>query len=329
MGGPEIVVIDAHDDDALAAWHAVESASVRHERPFALQRSFTALASSVQHPNPWRRRILLAAVDGTAMVGVADLVLPTAENTHLADLEVNVAPQHRRRGVGTALHEWADRLRRDESRTTVLGELCVPIGADGPGLRFATSLGYQVVHIEEHLAVKLPADPVKVSALTRVVPDYEIVTWSGRCPDEHRAAYVDMRNQMNADVPTGDVDAAPVAFDEERLAASEARMARSYVTVVSAARRISDGEMSGYSLVFLDHSDDVALQDDTLVMPGHRGLGLGMQLKLATLSVIEAEHPSRTTLHTWTDPDNGAMYRTNVNFGFAAVEKMHEVQRVD
>lgn len=102
---------------------------------------------------------------------------------------------------------------------------------------------------------------------------------------------------MNADVPTGEVDAAPTVLDEGRLAATETRMARSYVAVVSAARRLSDREMGGYSLVYL--------------------------------AVVEAEHPERTTLHTWTDPTNAAMYRTNANFGFAPVEIMHEMQRVD
>ena len=161
------------------------------------------------------------------------------------------------------------------------------------------------------------------------MPGYEVITWQGRCPDEHRPAYVEMRNQMNADVPIGEVDSAPVVIDEERLASGETRLARSYDTVVAAARRTSDGAMGGYSLVYLDRSDDVALQDDTLVMPEHRGRGLGMQLKLATLSVLGAEHPDRSMLHTWTDPTNGAMYRTNVTFGYAPVEVLHEVQLVD
>jgi len=34
-------------------------------------------------------------------------------------------------------------------------------------------------------------------------------------------------------------------------------------------------------------------------------------------------------IHTWTDPDNQAMYRTNTAFGFRPVERMHEMQASD
>ena len=96
---------------------------------------------------------------------------------------------------------------------------------------------------------------------------------------------------------------------------------------MSAARRRSDGSLCGYSLVFLPHDSGQALQDDTLVMPAHRGQRLGQRLKLATLGVIRDDHPERTSLHTWTDPDNHAMYRTNLGFGYTPVERMREVQR--
>jgi GNAT superfamily N-acetyltransferase len=337
MSGPTVEVIDPHDDAVLARWHAVRAAAVRHGRPFALQQSAAALAASVRTPSRYVRRHLLAASSpasagpGGEVVGVAELRVSTSDNLHLAGVQVDVHPDHRRRGVGTALWEAVDALRHAEGRTTVAGEAHGPLGSAGPGaaVAFAASLGFTVVHTQEHLAMRLPADPVTADLLTRDVPGYEVVTWTDRCPDEHRAAYLAMRNQMNADVPTGDLAVEPVVLDEERLADSEERLARSYVTVVAAARRVADGAMGGYSLVFLDRSDDVALQDDTLVMPEHRGRGLGMQLKQATRAVVEAEHPGRTVLHTWTDPTNAAMYRTNIAFGFAPVELEHQVQRVD
>ena len=330
MPEPQVTTIDVHDDEQLAAWHAVESAALA-ERPFALQRSAAALAASVRVPSRYRRVHLLTARVAGEMVGVADLRMGTRDNLHLAGLEINVHPDHRRQGVGTALWEAADALRLAEGRTTVAGEAHGPLGRAGPGaaVTFARSLGFTSVHTEEHLAVRLPVDPITADLLTRDVPGYEVLTWTGRCPDEHRAAYLTMRNQMNADVPTGELAVIPVVLDEERLADSEERLARSYVTIVAAALRVADGAMGGYSVVFLDRSDDAALQDDTLVMPEHRGLGLGMQLKQATRAVVEAEHPGRRVLHTWTAPGNAAMYRTNIAFGYAPVELMHEMQRVD
>ena len=87
--------------------------------------------------------------------------------------------------------------------------------------------------------------------------------------------------------------------------------------------------LGGYSLVFLAHGSSQVLQDDTLVMPEHRGHRLGLALKLATYAVVAAEHPDRATMHTWTDPQNHAMYATNTAFGYRPVERMHEVQVKD
>ena len=72
----------------------------------------------------------------------------------------------------------------------------------------------------------------------------------------------------------------------------------------------------------------VAQQDDTLVMPAHRGHRLGLLMKLATLDVIAREHPERLLLHTHTNPANVAMMRTDADVGFRVVERMHEMQRL-
>jgi hypothetical protein len=62
------------------------------------------------------------------------------------------------------------------------------------------------------------------------------------------------------------------------------------------------------------------------VMPEHRGHRLGLSLKRATLAVLSREHPALTALHTWTSVDNAAMQRTNLIFGYRAVERMHQMQ---
>ena len=331
MGDIETATIDVHDDEVLAEWYAVQAAATRPERPFALLESLAALTASVREPSAWQRRVLVAARLDGAIVGVAALGMNTRDNPHLAGLSVDVLAAHRRRGVRRALLAEVDAIRRADGRTTLVGEAYEPLGTGeaAAAVAFARAAGFASVHTEEHLAMRLPADPITADLLTREVPGYEVLTWTGRCPDEHRAAFLAMRNQMNADVPTGAIDVTPVVLDEERLAAGEERRERSYVSIVAAARRISDGVLGGYSTVLLDRSDDAALQDDTLVMPEHRGHGLGMQLKQATRAIVEAEHPERTMLHTWTDPTNAAMYRTNIAFGYAPVELMHEMQRVD
>lgn len=332
----QIIEVDPHDEAALEAYWQTEQRAIRHDRPDAVLRTLDALRSSTRTPGPFYRRTLFAAVDAGATVGVADLGLWLQANEHLAGLEVSVLPQWRRRGVGTALHDEADRRRRAAGRTTVCGELYVGPGAElatSPAGAFAAGLGYGSVHREDHLVLDLPVDPGHVERLARSsaghASTYDVVTWGDRCPDEHVEAFCALNTQMSADVPSGDLDVETVVWDEERLRTSEERTAASYDRVVAAARRREDGSLVGYTLVYLPHGEDYALQDDTLVMPEHRGRRLGTLLKLATLDVISRDHAERRTLHTWTDPENLAMHRTNTGFGYRVVERMHEMQRRD
>jgi GNAT superfamily N-acetyltransferase len=320
----EIREVDVHDDATTRAFHDVEQAAARHDRPHALLRTYDALLSSWRNPSDYHRpRPLVAVVDGE-VVGIADLGFSLQDNTHLADLEISVLPTYRRRGIGRALHEEATRLRVAEGRTSACGEAYAVPGAESPGVAFATAMGYRSVHVEDHLLLHLPATPPEVDPA-----GYEIVTWRGRCPDEHVEAYCAMRTRMNHDVPVGGLDIEPVEMTVERLRTGEERTGRSYDSVVAAARRTDDGVFGGYSLTYLPHGTDHAIQDDTLVMPEHRGRHLGAALKAATLAIVQAEHPGRVAIHTWTDPDNHAMYRTNTRFGYRPVERLHEMQLKD
>jgi len=327
----EIVELDVHDDAALKAWYDVERAAVDHDRPQAVTRTYDALANSWRNPSDYRRPVPIVAVVDGVIRGIADLAIELQDNTHLADLEISVHPDFRRRGIGRALHDVAERRRRELGRTSACGEVYLPAGVEtSAGVGFAEAMGYESVHVEDHLTLPLPvAEETLASLRGRAVSGYEILTWRNRCPDELVPAYCEMRTRMASDVPMGDLDYEPVAYTEERLRVGEERNARSYDSVVAAARRTSDGPFGGYSLVFLAHGSDQALQDDTLVMPDHRGHRLGTTLKLATLDVLLRDYPERRSLHTWTDPDNHAMYRTNTDFGYRPVEVMHEMQRKD
>jgi GNAT superfamily N-acetyltransferase len=138
-----------------------------------------------------------------------------------------------------------------------------------------------------------------------------------------------MRTQMEHDVPLGDVDYERTVVDEARLTSQEERLDRSYHQLVAAARHLATGELAAYSIVLLARDGEQALQEDTLVMPEHRGHGLGLQLKVTTLGVLQREHPGARALHTWTDPDNVAMHAVNTRFGYRVAEVQHELQRVD
>lgn len=312
----EIEELDPTDAAARTAWHEVMERAVRADRPHALTTTLAAFEVTVTSPSSyWARSWLRAVVDGE-VVGVAELELPLTENTDVAWGEVHVLPGHRRQGVGRRLWEALVERARAAGRARIGGEVSVDVDVDGGAPEFARAMGAVERHREDHLLALLPVPGSPVD------PAYEVVRWRGRCPEEHRAAYLAMRNQMNADVPTGDLDLEPQVLDDARLAASEDRLTQAYDLRVAAARRRSDGVFGGYSLLFVPRGTDYGWQDDTLVMPEHRGHRLGAALKAANYADLPAEVGR---VHTWTAPDNTAMHRTNTALGFRVVERMYEM----
>ncbi|WP_299932733.1 GNAT family N-acetyltransferase [uncultured Nocardioides sp.] len=309
--------LDLTDPAARATWHEVMERAVRADRPHALVTTAAAFEVTATSPSTFYARTWLQAVVDGEVVGVAELELPLSENTDVARTEVQVLPTHRRRGIGRALWQAVAERARTGDRTRVGGEVTVDVADPGPGRAFAAAMGTVDKHREDHLVADLP---VPVSGVDEA---YDVVTWRGRCPDEHRAAYLAMRNRMNADVPTGDLDLEPEVLDDERLASSEERLMRAYDVRVAAARRRSDGAFGGYSLLFVPHGTDYGWQDDTLVMPEHRGRRLGAALKSANYADLPDDVRS---VHTWTAPTNAAMHRTNTALGFRVVEHMYEVE---
>lgn len=328
-----IVEIGPNDDDALRRWHAVEVQVVEADRPYGVAETWLERSQQVQRPDPYRRNMLFAAESDGVFLGVGSVGLSMNDNKHLAEVELFVRPAVRRLGVGATLLEYADVMRQNAGRTTVVCELYLgPDSSKCPGLDFAFSHGFTTVHEEDHLVLDLPASAERLDSLRASVDDdYDVITWGDHCPDEHLDAYLELRTQMDSDVPIGEVDYEPVVYDKDRQRSEEGRLAAAYWAITAAVRRRKDGQMCGYStlLVPLDTGDTDAFQWDTLVMPEHRGHRLGTALKLATLEILQRDHPDRTQLHTWTDPENHAMHRTNLAFGYVPRERMLEVQRQD
>lgn len=315
----DIRELDVNDPAARRAWYDTMEAAIRPDRPYALLEPFDAFEVSVAEPSRYYDRPRWQAVAGGRVIGVAEVELPLSENLDVGRCEVNVLAQHRRQGVGRALWEAVVERARESGRTRLGGEVNLAPTGSRAALAFAESLGAVEKHLEHHLLADLPMPS------TPIDPAYDVVTWRGRCPEEHRAAYLAMRNQMNADVPTGELDLEAEVLDDARLASSEDRLAQAYDVRVAAARRRADGQVGGYSLLFVPHGADHAWQDDTLVMPEHRGHRLGAALK----TVNYADLPAHVgVVHTWTAPSNTAMHRTNTALGFRVVERMYEMEAV-
>jgi GNAT superfamily N-acetyltransferase len=326
--------IDPSDDDAFRAWYTALHAGASVGRAAPVVATFDALAASLRTPGPRLRRLPYAARDGGTTVGAMLFELPLTENTSVAQVEIDVPEPYRGRGVGTALWQAATDRAAAEGRTIFQTEVNVAAGQSlqtSPGGRFALRLGFVDQHVEDHLAMALPLPQDRLATLEESVPAeasaYEIVAWTGRCPDEHLEVYAAMRTAMERDVPIGELTREPAVWDAGRIRESEERASRTYRPVVSLART-TDGQPAGYTLAYVPHGDpDNLLQDDTYVVRAHRGRRLATMLKVRNLRQVEPYRAGRRWLHTWTADSNASMQAVNARFGFTAVERVHEMEK--
>ncbi|HYU04585.1 MAG TPA: GNAT family N-acetyltransferase, partial [Jatrophihabitantaceae bacterium] len=131
----DIVPIDPlnpADDELFVAWLAVHEAAARaaygERRAVWSADEIRACYADQQD----ERRIAWAAVVDGAVVGHLELQIPLADNTHRAAVEILVHPESRRRGIGSALLDVAERVARAEGREVMGAESDVATDRDDP-----------------------------------------------------------------------------------------------------------------------------------------------------------------------------------------------------
>ncbi|HZX07440.1 bifunctional GNAT family N-acetyltransferase/NUDIX hydrolase [Kribbella sp.] len=319
--------IDPADLALFDEWYDAFHAGAVAGREAALVESREALGYSLRNPGPLKTRRAVGAFEDDRVLGAMLFEYRLADNLDAVEVEIDVPPQHRRRGIGTALWQWAVTRSSQLGRTIVQTELGVP--ADPwPGAEFAARLGFAVEHVEEHFVVPLPYDELRLEELRSAGrPDgYRLTSWAGVCPPEHQQAYADLHSAMDLDVPTGGMTREVVPWTVEKLETSEARVDRNYLALVTMAHTF-DGAPAGYTLIYLPRADaGHAQQDDTLVLREHRGHNLGTHLKLANLAQLAEHRTTQRFLHTWTALTNAPMRKVNARFGFRAVEQHRELE---
>ncbi|WP_196810965.1 GNAT family N-acetyltransferase [Arthrobacter sp. 35W] len=289
-------------------------------------------------------KLLLAAYDGGELVGRASLNLPLADNLHLADLHIQVHPDHRRRGAGSALLARATELARERGRTVLCGwsdhleqpgteaagrTLVATTGAGSVSLEaaaagFAVAHGFVLEQVDKisvlHLAAPGPgqAEDPAVEPPLDSRGGFELLLWNGRCPEAVLEAYADLRRRMSTEVPLGGLDLHEERWDGARVRAEEDEVAaKGSSLLVAVAREAATGALAGHTV--LEHSPDVpavAFQNDTLVLPSYRGHGLGRRMKDANLAAAGREWPTVERIYTFNAEENANMLAINIAMGF-------------
>lgn len=326
-----VTPLDVEDEARYAAWFAAlkAGASAGRHAPVVIPAS-TLREQLIGDRQSRVVRLPFGVFENGECLGTGVLELDTSHNTHLGEVDVNVPVPYRRRGVGTLL---LDRLLAEAAEaglSTLVAEVNA-VGPEAPGLAFAARHGFVSVHTEHRLVLDLPVPPDR---LAEIAADgagsragYLLTCWSGATPPQHLDTMARLRTGMNAEVPTGDVDADPAVVTARSLAEADQRLAaRGYVSHVALATA-PDGSPAGYSLLYGQQGDPAnAIQDDTYVLSAYRGRRLASWLKAANLRALQSAMPQVRHLHTWTDELNSPMQAINASFGFRPVEVMHEFQ---
>ncbi|MFD6226860.1 GNAT family N-acetyltransferase [Streptomyces sp. NPDC060232] len=295
-------------DAEVDGWLAVLTAAAAADLPQPTPPSRVEVAGRLSVTPARGRPVLWAAGEGA---GVAALLLFTEEgNTHTALLDVlAVHPEERRRGVGTALWERVREELLAQGRTSVAA--MVDLG--GPGQAFAEAMGFENVLPMAWYAQEIPAAAPDQAVQT---PGYELLTWHGLVPDAWAPAAAAAHAAME-DAPTGDMDERIQTWTAQRLHTLQQLILDRGGDLSTVAAVTPEGEVAAYTeIVLTDPEGTSALQYDTVVVPAHRGHGLGRAVKRHMVAQAAARHPRLRRIATTVADGNGPMRAVNEALGY-------------
>ena len=240
------------------------------------------------------------------IVGYARVKVSEAEqNAHLGLILIVVRPERRRRGIGTALLRAVPSMLNGQTVVESWG-----LTEGEPGERFAAARGFRVVTSMTSQRLALAELP----EVAELPSGYELVTWRGAVPEEFIEAYVKGLNAV-ADAPFGET-----ALDHAHNTVESVRQDTADRWVVLL---LHEGEVAGVTVVELEPVvPTVAEQLHTVVLPAHRGKGLGRLIKARMLHNLTGVEE----IHTRTSSENEHMLRVNHSLGYTDIDTYVAVQ---
>lgn len=280
-----------------------------------------------------RRWVAIAEVNegGELLVGRANTFMPLQENLETISVGVSVHPAFRGQGIATALvEEVLLPAIRESGRTLVEGYGEVPSEGDPdspeePVNRLARRLGITRKNLAVCRALALPLEASLLEMLqaeaAEKIGQYRVEVWDGEIPEEHLETYGLLLRQLELDEPDEDVEHEAPEYTPERIRESERRMREAGTLRITAVAIAPDGSFAGNSEVHVHTAADSTLgwQENTLVMPEHRGHRLGLALKVATHRQLGERAPQLRSLVTWNSHVNPWMIQINEKLGYRAL----------
>jgi len=328
--------IDPTDGAAFGRWFAALRASSLEMwpgEPGWQPSELRARALDVEGPVRFE---LLAAVDsdGTT-VGSGGLECSLTDNRHLVQASVDVHPEHRRRGAGSALVKEIEHMAQAKGRGVVAVMQEDRLGADerSAGRLFAAHHGYEVVLENIRRDLTVPVEETRLAALEAAcwphAAGYTVTTFRDRWHEEDLEDRALFGRRMSTDAPTGGMDYLEEEWDVARVRSTEAlihAMDRSFL--VSVARHGSSSRLVAFTEITIPlGAPQKAYQWDTLVLAEHRGHRLGTLVKVANLGALAEASPGTSTVSTMNAKENKSMIAVNEALGCKVVSTARTWQK--
>jgi len=266
--------------------------------------------------------------DGTVL-GQLHVHYPKWENLNQAWFGVVVHPEHRRRGIGSELVKYFEKLAADAGKDTV-GAGAHESAAVEP---FAAKHGYERKAIEVQRRQDLTGlDWDVVQALhdkaVEASAGYELIRLNAPLPDDMLEDMVAVTASIN-DAPTDDLDIEDDVYTAQRLRDYEEAQRKCDMTTYRViAREKATGRLAGHTVIAVDGERPwIAWQHDTAVSRDHRGHRLGALVKTDMLLWLRTAAPEVASIDTWNAESNDHMIGINEQLNYRIITRDFDYQK--
>jgi GNAT superfamily N-acetyltransferase len=325
----DVQEVDPGDADVVRRLVEVANAVRRSDSPWEHEKTVHECQGELRHGWDGEPSVAFLGTDGDTAVAVGEYAISAYDNLHLARLVVEVHPEHRRKGYGTAMLDVLCARARSDGRTSVAVN----------GWESASTAAFAAAHGFDQKAVEIQRrqtmGDLDQAALDRLHDDarshassYELVRQLGPTPEDRLEAAAVMAAAIN-DAPTDDLDVEDEVYTPERVRAYElAQAGRGLLVHTVFARHVESGELAGVTTVVVDQErSHAAEQHDTSVVRAHRGHRLGLLLKLEMIRWLRETQPQVATVDTWNAESNDQMIGVNELLGYRVVGRALTFQR--